>query len=255
MNPSDPVNRYTELLAGRALGDLTLEEERELALLGKQLGISPDAELELLAATLALEPVLQSREPMPAGLAARLLQKAHLIGLPGGSPIIYPQVPAWKNILLHPMTGWAAAAAVVILSLVLTQTEAPLPPEQAAALLRSADKDLIERRFVGLGEFKQASGQVLWSDAQQRGFMILTGIPVNDPRKAQYQLWIVDPTRDSDAPVDGGVFDIPSNGSPVVVPIAAKLALSNPQAFVITREHPGGVVKSKQEHLVALAKN
>ena len=71
MNPSDPVNRHTELLAGRALGDLTPEEERELALLGKQLGISPDAELELLAATLALEPVLQSREPMPAGLAAR----------------------------------------------------------------------------------------------------------------------------------------------------------------------------------------
>jgi len=34
-----------------------------------------------------------------------------------------------------------------------------------------------------------------------------------------------------------------------------KLALSKSQAFVITLEHPGGVVKSKQEHLVALAKN
>jgi hypothetical protein len=255
MNPPDSLNRYNELLAGRAFGDLTLEEERELALLSKQSGISPDADLELLATALALDPVLQRTEPMPAGLAARLHQKADMIGLPGGSPIIYPQVPAWKNILLHPMTGWAAAAAVVILSFVLTQTKAPLPLDQAAAYLRSVDKNLIERRFVGLGEFKQAAGQVLWSDAQQRGFMILTGIPANDPRKAQYQLWIVDPTRDSDAPVDGGVFDIPSNGSPVVVPIAAKLALSNPQAFVITREHPGGVVKSKQEHLVALAKN
>jgi hypothetical protein len=31
---------------------------------------------------------------------------------------------------------------------------------------------------------------------------------------------------DAEAPVDGGVFDIPGNGSPVeVVPIAAKLAL------------------------------
>jgi len=255
MNPSDPVNPYNELLAGRALGDLSLEEERELASLGKQLGISPDADLEFLAGALALEPVLQRPEPMPAGLAARLHQQADLIGLPGGSPIIYPQVPAWKNILVHPMTGWAAAAAVVILSLVLTHTEAPLPPEQAAALLRSVDKDLIERKFEGLGEFQQASGQVLWSDAQQRGFMILSGIPANDPRKAQYQLWVVDPSRDSDAPVDGGVFDIPSNGSPVVVPIVAKLALSNPRAFVITREHPGGVVKSKQEYVVAVAKN
>ena len=84
--------------------------------------------------------------------------------------------------------------------------------------------------------------------------MTLSGIPVNDPRQAQYQLWIVDPSRDADAPVDGGVFDIPTDGSPVVIPIAAKLALRNPQAFMITLEQPGGVVKSKQEKLVALAK-
>ncbi len=255
MNPSDSENRYNELLAGRALGDLTPDEERELALLSEQADIAPDADLELLAASLAVEPVLQRLEPMPAGLAARLHQKAAMIGHSGGSPIIYPQIPAWKNILLNPMIGWAAAAAILILSLVLTHTKAPLPPEQAAARLRSEDKDMIERKFEGLGEFKQAAGRVLWSDAQQRGFMILTGIPANDPRKAQYQLWIVDPTRDADAPVDGGVFDIPSNGSPVVVPIAAKLALSKPKAFVITLEHPGGVVKSKQEHLVALAKS
>jgi anti-sigma-K factor RskA len=83
--------------------------------------------------------------------------------------------------------------------------------------------------------------------------MTLQGIPANDPQKAQYQLWIVDPTRD-EAPVDGGVFDIPADGSPVLVPIVAKLALKNPQAFVITLEQPGGVVKSKQEQVVALAK-
>jgi hypothetical protein len=45
------------------------------------------------------------------------------------------------------------------------------------------------------------------------------------------------------------------NNSPVVAaPIAAKLALSKPQAFVIKLEHPGGVVKSKQEKVVALSK-
>jgi anti-sigma-K factor RskA len=64
-------------------------------------------------------------------------------------------------------------------------------------------------------------------------------------RKAQYQLWIVYPSRDAEAPVDGGVFDIQGNGSPVVAaPISAKLTLSMPQAFVITLEHRGGVVKS-----------
>ena len=51
-----------------------------------------------------------------------------------------------------------------------------------------------------------------------------------------------------------GVFDIPANSAPVIVPISAKLPLTNPQAFVITLEQPGGVVKSKQEQVVALAK-
>jgi anti-sigma-K factor RskA len=126
-------------------------------------------------------------------------------------------------------------------------------PAVAEARLRKEATDLIERQFTGLGDFAQASGKVVWSDAAQQGYMTLQGIPANDPQKAQYQLWIVDPTRD-EAPVDGGVFDIPADGSPVLVPIVAKLALKNPQAFVITLEQPGGVVKSKQEQVVALAK-
>lgn len=124
---------------------------------------------------------------------------------------------------------------------------------QAEAKLRLEARDLIVREFSGLGNFKDAGGKVIWSDQSQHGYMTLSGIPTNDPKKAQYQLWIVDPKRD-EAPIDGGVFDIPSDGSPVVIPIVAKLALSHPQAFVITLEQPGGVVKSKQEKVVALAK-
>ena len=131
---------------------------------------------------------------------------------------------------------------------------AALSPATAETRLRSEAADLIERNFQGLGTFKGTSGKVVWSDSKQQGFMTLSGIPVNDPKKAQYQLWIVDPKRD-EAPVDGGVFDIPTDGLPVVVPIVAKLSLTNPQAFVITLEQPGGVVKSKQEQVVALAKN
>ena len=84
--------------------------------------------------------------------------------------------------------------------------------------------------------------------------MTLSNIPANDPTKRQYQLWIVDPARD-EIPVDGGVFDIPAGASAVVIPINAKLAVRNPAAFVITLEQPGGVVKSKQEVVVALAKS
>lgn len=257
MNPSDQKLRFDELSAGRAMGDLSLEEARELVLLGIELGIAPDPAFELLAAAVEVDFLQDSAEPLPAGLAARLHHCADEMAKPPAviTPpvVITPQVPAWQKIIRNPLTGWAAAAAIAIIA-ILGSTKAPqVSPAQAEARLRTEARDLIERNFGGLGTFKEAGGKVIWSDQLQQGFMILSGIPVNDPKKAQYQLWIVDPKRD-EAPVDGGVFDIPTDGSPVVVPIAAKLALTNPQAFVITLEQPGGVVKSKQEQVVALAK-
>lgn len=247
------MNRFEELSAGRALGDLSHEEERELAALGEQLGIDPDCAFELLAATIEIDALQGSIEPMPAQLAARLRQCA--AEMSGGKPpnVVVPEVSTWRKILGNPLTGWAAAAAVAIIAVLGSQRESEISPAQAELRLRAEARDLIERKFEGLGDFKSAGGKVVWSDQLQQGFMTLSGIPVNDPGKAQYQLWIVDPKRD-EAPVDGGVFDIPTDGSPVVIPISAKLALSNPQAFVITLEQPGGVVKSKQEKVVALAK-
>ena len=90
---------------------------------------------------------------------------------------------------------------------------------------------------------------VVWNDERQEGYMLLTGMPANDPATSQYQLWIVDPDRDEN-PVDGGVFDVPSGEPSVVIPIDAKLAVSNPAVFAITREQPGGVVVSKGPLLV-----
>ena len=74
---------------------------------------------------------------------------------------------------------------------------------------------------------------------------------MNDPVKAQYQLWIVDPERDAH-PVDGGVFDVPTAGE-ILVPIQAKLTIHRPTAFAITLEKPGGVVVSTQPLLVVAA--
>lgn len=260
MSDFDKKLRFDELCAGRAMGDLSRDEEREMEALGVELGESPDLAFELLAASIELDFMASDVEPLPAALLARLKQSARELEAPQATKIVRPQIFAWGRIFGSPFTGWAAAAAILLLAVLgREKTVEPVSPSsqvsaaEAAARLRVEAADLIERQFAGLGEFSQATGQVVWSDAQQEGYMTLSGIPVNDPATAQYQLWIVDPTRD-EAPVDGGVFDIPSDGSPVLVPITAKLALKNPQAFVITLEQPGGVVKSKQEKVVALAK-
>lgn len=94
-------------------------------------------------------------------------------------------------------------------------------------------------------------GDLVWNQVKQQGFMLFDGMPVNDPTIEQYQLWIIDPSRDQH-PIDGGVFDISTTGK-VVVPIDAKLPVIDPKAFAITIEKPGGVVVSDQKRLPLLA--
>jgi hypothetical protein len=262
MNSTDLKFRFEELSAGRALGDLTPAEESELLALSEQLGLSPDLGFELLAASLEIDALQGTLEPLPDALASRL-RKSAAAQMPAESAcIIRPPLSVWQTLVRSPFTGWGAAAAILFFAFVRPDRETrpgemaefSISAAQADATLRSQATDLVVRPFEGLGDFSTVSGEVTWSDQFQQGYMTLNGIPANDPTQAQYQLWIVDPKRD-EAPVDGGVFDIPSDGFPVVVPIAAKLLLTNPQAFVITLEQPGGVVKSKQEKVVALAKN
>ena len=235
------------------MGDLSDQESTEVDALARELDSPYDFDFDLLAAAIEVEFLLDNAPPPSASLMARLHKHADSFVSPAEQKVITPTAGVWKKVFRSPLTGWAAAAAVAMF-MFLTNHETRLSPVQAEAKLRMEARDLIERDFSGLGDFKNAGGKVVWSDQLQQGYMTLSGIPVNDPKKAQYQLWIVDPKRD-EAPIDGGVFDIPTDGSPIVVPIAAKLALTNPQAFVITLEQPGGVVKSKQEKVVALAKS
>jgi hypothetical protein len=254
MNSYDLKIRFDELCAGHALGDLSIEEEHELASLCGQLGLTPDESLDLLAAALDVELFQNSSTILPDHLSRRLHEWADQAAEPPATTIIHPRVSTWKMIASNPVSGWIAAAAMLLFSLIITREKSELSPTQAETRFRAEAADLIERKFAGAGNFEQVAGTVIWSDQLQQGYMALEGVPVNDPSQAQYQLWIVDPARDPDSPVDGGVFDIPTDGSPVIIPIAAKLALNKPQAFVITLEQPGGVVKSKQKKVVALAK-
>jgi anti-sigma-K factor RskA len=97
------------------------------------------------------------------------------------------------------------------------------------------------------------TGEVVWSDARQEGYMTLANLPANDPSEKQYQLWIVDPDRGDPQPIDGGVFDIPADADSAVIPIRNPLTVDKPSLFVITLEKPGGVVVSDQKVVVAVA--
>tara|TARA_B110000438_G_scaffold170394_1_gene162847 strand:- start:309 stop:491 length:183 start_codon:yes stop_codon:yes gene_type:complete len=55
-------------------------------------------------------------------------------------------------------------------------------------------------------------------------------------------------------PLERGERGVTDPFRPSIIPIRNPLVVTNPRAFVITLEQPGGVVVSKQEVVVALAK-
>lgn len=159
----------------------------------------------------------------------------------------------------------AAMAACLVLAIVawLPQiTEQDLAPEltltqQLENLVNDSSTLSLAWTATEDAAAANASGEVIWNQNEQSGYMQFTGLDANDPSEYQYQLWIFDQSRDAEQSpaVDGGVFDISDANAETIVPINAKLAVDKPYLFAVTIERPGGVVVSARERIVVLAKN
>ena len=265
-----------DLLCRKAVYGLTDDEARQLAELERTSGRMENADsIELTVARLSLADLDHSSAEMPANLRSRIAAEAERFFDEGeranAGERSLPAKPA-----ASPLFGWlgwvAAAAACIALAVNIYTTRSnppvagnnpPLPPAQTARQLTPAEQraQLIQtapdlaRGTVGPGNVKTVSptGDVVWSDAKKAGYMRFTNLPKNDPSKETYQIWIFDETQDEKTPIDGGTFDVTADGE-VVVPINAKLDPHNTKAFAVTVEKPGGVVVSKRERIVALAK-
>ncbi|MEM7704384.1 MAG: anti-sigma factor [Pseudomonadota bacterium] len=190
--------------------------------------------------------------PLPPELAAKVINEGEamvsgFVSPPTHQPERKRSLRWWQN----PLPAWGAAIACLVLALGITLGPADdgvsSPLELDAALAGNADA--VELSWQGMGDpaFDGVVGYVRWDNATQQGVMRLTGLPVNDPTELQYQLWIVDPLRDSN-PIDGGVFNITEGEN--LVAIDAKLEVIRPKAFALTLEQPGGVVVSAGPLLV-----
>lgn len=164
--------------------------------------------------------------------------------------------------------GWAVAAvALVALGINIwylqnqpTEEIAKIPPPTARPTPTMNEKlnqllasnDSIKARFDAM-VFETFKGDVVWSNSEQKGYIRVSGLPVNNKSKSTYQFWIFDAVQGEKTPVSGGTFNIDENGE-VIIPINADVKVSDPKAFAITVEKPGGVVVSKQEKVAGIAK-
>lgn len=249
---NDNYTDITELLAVRATEGLSsVQADRLQEMLDAQ-GLADTDDFDLAAAAAANAFGLEHAsavDSVPALLKARLRRDANQFF--GQSQDSIARLP--RPVRHRGYWGWAAAAALAAILLATNVLRVDTSTDFAA------DRDVLIADVEGTAvipwqtpddpEFAGVSGNVAWNDERQEGYMLLTGMPVNDPATAQYQLWLVDTDRYA-YPVDGGVFDIPLDGSPVVIPIDAKLRVNEPTVFAITREQPGGVVVSEGPLLV-----
>lgn len=262
------MDRLLELLAKEASSGITIDEAAERdELMAAHPDFNRDELLDVASLTqLAFLKNEQSDSfAMPASLKAKIIEqgRATLAGRDDDNVVSIASRGAAastagqdRNNKTSPAgyLGWAAAAALaltLVYDRVIMTGGDVLPDLQAAVAEVRMAPGTIQADWLppDAERFEQVTGQVIWNNDLQRGYMILAGMPANQPTQTQYQLWIVDPSRDA-KPVDGGVFDIPQSGGERVVPINAKLIIEDPQAFAITEEQPGGVVVSEGPLLV-----
>ena len=221
---------------------------------------------------------------MPAHLHSKILAGADNFFAAQGAPASESVIAApVREIVLNETAtakpwfawlGWAAAAAAcVALAINIFSPTTPTniatnppttptptqekklgPAELRQQLVNAPGQVLTVQLGKGtVNEIADVSGDVVWSDEKQEGFVRVKGLPKNDVNKNTYQLWIFEDNQGSKTPIDGGTFDISSDGE-VIIPIDAKLKAKNPNMFAVTIEKPGGVVISGRDKIAALAK-
>jgi anti-sigma-K factor RskA len=253
MSETEPQNQPDEalvdLLVKQVTEGLSPAEQRELDVLDSASASRYLRELERAAAAVTLAGTARG-EPLPPALRARLEAQA-LDFLNRPSKMAAPRASRWQG-----AAGWLAAAACLILAVfgwLRSPEQPPTPAAERAALLARSESMKLDMSATKDPAAAGVSGDVVWDPVTQQGFLRFVGLPQNDPKVHQYQLWIFDATRDQRYPVDGGVFDIPANASEVVIPIHARLPVQNAKAFAVTLEKSGGVVVSGREHILVLA--
>jgi len=266
--------RLLDLLCKQAVHGLTNEELNEFRSTEGTFESSVDlASLEMTAAAIAISAV-PANDTLPDHLKAGILAQAdeyfaaqnnaNSPAMTSVSQTGKPSMPIWGWL------GWGAAAAASLLLIVNiwnskpadiavnTATQSPIPERLSPAQMRDRFMAAVPSSEMVKAEWGQGnvanlavSGDVVWSDKMQEGYLRFTNLPKNDTSQYTYQLWIFDENQDPKTPIDGGIFDVNADGE-IIIPITAKLHARGAKAFAITMEKPGGVMVSDRSKIVTL---
>lgn len=254
------TRRWEEIQVTRLLFGLTEEEKREYDRTASRIPVEELEQLDKVVASLDVIWADMHTEPLPEHLrrAIRIRASQELAAKPVVS-LANPSTFPSKALRGKKYLPWFVSALCLMFAVLTWINNLPVEivrPDvaQRRAELLTAKQGLVQAKWLpGPTPSEGATGDIVWSASQQKGFMRFQGLPVNTPSQEQYQLWIFARNQSDLTPIDGGVFDITSTEE-VVIPINAKLYVQDAYMFAVTIEKPGGVVVSSRERLPLLAK-
>ena len=226
-----------------------LTQDRRLSLDWNSLD-DEQREAEAAAALYAMSQ-LDAIEPMPDDVAARILANMPAPAAPPAAAAA-PAAPRpwWASIGL----AWGSASFASLAAVLLAVRLVSLPPASAPGAeiaMESASHYSLQPGPDAAGH--AVKGEVVWDPRSSGGYIKLSGLPVNDPKREQYQLWVFDGTRDQRYPVDGGLFNVTKDGE-LELWIRVPIPVRDAAMFAVTVEQSGGTVVSDRGRIVALAK-
>lgn len=260
----DDAGRFEYTAAALLLaGDVEAYETEEMPYdLREQLRMQADA----FAASMP-PPSRQTAQPRVISIAGRARSTTPAPSVTASSKARPAQRPSRKASSWQSQVGWFAAAASVLIAIAGWWPRLQMGGEPTAetpvvaTTLEQERQQLLARQGVLTRTWQATedpaasgvSGDVVWDQTTQNGYVRFRGLQANNSDEQQYQLWIFDSTRDERYPVDGGVFDVPPGQREVIVPISAKLEIRDPALFAVTIEKPGGSVVSSRDRIVVIA--
>lgn len=290
LDNTSPTDRVLELLADRALDEITPQDQAEL---DRWLNSNGEDESMDLAAGATLLAMLGKAETAPAAVMTRAARAAEQFQREQANGSFRPGTPALRltesetpipqpRRVSTAWLGWLAAAACLAFAAIgwLPAFRARQTPQVAGAVslasLRAevdAAKDATRSAWADWDkpEIAGVKGEIVWSQSKQKGYMVFRGLPKNDPAREQYQLWIVD-SRGIEHRVSGGIFNAPSAnaatadgsgwrgqvrcemvGDDLYVEVEPRINVRQPTLFAITIEEPGGTWLSNMKRRVCVA--
>lgn len=283
--PPEDQQLLNELLADRALVGLEESDRAKLAELLRRSGMEEDESFDL-AAGIAMVALAGPATRPPASVYTRAAQAGEVFAREMangrnvmGTPAVriadaeesYPTPRRISSAWL----GWMAAAACLAFAAIgwiqiFANRQSAIPTPVSLASLRDSVSKARDARTLSWAEWDTpeiagVTGEVVWSESGQRGYMTFRGLPENDPAREQYQLWIVD-ERGLEQRVSGGIFNASAAtsgwqgevraervGDELIVEVSPRIHVGQPALFAVTIEAPGGTWVSDMKRRVVVA--